>query len=119
MAGTYANGTTIYGVAAVASATANFGARSIKLTTNDTTRFDLNPLGSNGISDPSLNIIDSTLTYSAGVNRITGDVKSSTMSGTAAARFFGPAAAELGGVFLMENGTTSEQMTGSFVLKKQ
>jgi hypothetical protein len=41
------------------------------------------------------------------------------MSGTAAARFFGPAAAELGGVFLMENGTTSEQMTGSFVLKKQ
>jgi hypothetical protein len=119
MAGTYANGTTIYGVAAVASATANFGARSIKLTTNDTTRFDLNPLGSNGISDPSLNIIDSTLTYSAGVNRITGDVKSSTMSGTAAARFFGPAAAELGGAFSMNNGTNTEQMTGSFVLKKQ
>jgi hypothetical protein len=41
------------------------------------------------------------------------------MSGNAAARFFGPAAAEFGGAFSMKNGTDTEQMTGSFMLKKQ
>jgi hypothetical protein len=112
MAGTYADGTTIYDVAAIANAKANFGARNIEFKTTNTHRLDIN------MPAPSLDITPSTLTYDPGVNRITGAVTSSTMSGNAAARFFGPAAAELGGAFSMNNGN-SEQMTGSFVLKKQ
>jgi len=115
MAGTYADGTTIYGVAATASAKADFGVRNIEFKTTNTHRVDTNAPATN------LDITPSTLAYKPGVNRITGDVTSSTMSGKAAARFFGPAAAELGGAFSMtsKDGTDTEQMTGSFVLKKQ
>jgi hypothetical protein len=119
MAGTYANGATIYGVAAAAGAKANFGARNIEFNTTNTTKMDINTPGSLPVLDPSLDITANRLTYSAGVNRITGAVTSSTMSGNAAARFFGPAAAEFGGAFSMKNGTDTEQMTGSFMLKKQ
>jgi len=79
----------------------------------------LNPLGSSPASAPNLNITNSTLTYQPGVNRITGTVQSSTMSGTADARFFGPAGAELGGAFFMKDAANTEQMSGGFVLKKQ
>jgi hypothetical protein len=121
MAGTYADGTAIYGVAAAASAKADFGVQSIEFKTTNTSKLDMSTPGSSPVLDPSLDITANSLTYSAGVNRVTGAVTSSTMSGNAAARFFGPAAAELGGVFSMtsKNGTNTEQMTGSFVLKKQ
>ena len=119
MAGTYADGTTIYGVAAAAGAKANFGARNIEFQTTNTHRVDINAPGSSPVLDTSLDISGKSLTYSAGVNGVTIPVTSSTMSGSATARFFGPAAAEFGGAFSMKNGADTEQMTGSFVLKKQ
>jgi hypothetical protein len=121
MAGTYADGTTIHHVAATANASADFGARNIEFQTTNTHRVDINAPGSLPVLDTSLDFTGTSLTYSAGVNRVTIPVTSSTMSGNATARFFGPAAAEFGGAFSMtsKDAPNTEQMTGSFVLKKQ
>jgi len=119
MAGIYADGTTLYQVGATASAKADFGARNIQFSTTNTFKRDLNTPGAIAAATPSLDITGNNLQYPAGQNRISGAVTSSTMSGTTEARFFGPAASELGGTFFMQNGAKTEQMSGGFVLKKQ
>ncbi|HZR02722.1 MAG TPA: hypothetical protein VFA81_06090 [Burkholderiales bacterium] len=117
MIGTYANGANIYSVGATANATANFGhgAGSIVLTTTGT---QITPLF--GVPTPAarsdLNL-SGTLTYAA-TNNLSGTLSTgSGMTGLSAARFFGPAAVELGGTLFVNK--TGEQMSGGYVLRKQ
>jgi hypothetical protein len=91
------------------TATANFGARSIAFATSNTaTSTDLTSATANA----NLNMAG-TLSYSAGVNQFTGSVTSvgggpsnAAMSGTAAGKFYGPTAQEIGGTFGLSNGST-------------
>lgn len=80
------------------SATANFGARTVAVSTTNT-RDTTNPTAP--IAVPEHNATG-TLTYSAGSNLFTGPIATTAASGitgTASGRFFGPAAQEMGGVF--------------------
>lgn len=100
---------TISSVTAQASAIADFGLRSVSLTTSDST------LG--GVPDSSLDLTG-TLFYAAGDNNLTGTLQTLTMQGPAWAKFYGPAAAELGGTFFVKDLANTRQMTGAFGLKQ-
>lgn len=120
MVGTLARSTVgIYAVGAQANATANFSPGSATVTFN-TTRTNLTLLSNPGappINPAPTYDISGTLTYAA-INNLTGTMSSNSgMTGNANARFFGPAARELGGTFFISNGA-SEQMSGAFALKR-
>ena len=83
------------------SATVDFTTQNVSLTSDH-----------NGTDKDYLNITAPNLSYTAGTNNITGtitsagDMDNAVMTGTANARFYGPAAAELGGTFTMQNDDT-------------
>ena len=112
MVGRYADGAAIWTVGATANAGADFANRSIIFNTSNT---QLNsPTGT--LAAPTLNL-SGTLTYAAGTNNVTGALTTPAgLTGGANAQFYGPAAAELGGVFFVRDGP--KQMTGSFGVKR-
>lgn len=117
--GTYADGSKVYEVGATATATANytFTSPSVLLTTNNTVIVEKGM--TTQISRDDLNL-SGTLTYTGGTNHLTGTLTTgSGMTGPAAARFYGPQAAELGGTFFVKNTGNTEQMVGGFALKKE
>jgi len=61
--------------------------------------------------------VSGTLSYAAGQNSLTGTLSTSRLAGTATARFYGPAADEVGGVFMLGSGGV-EQLGGAFGAKR-
>jgi len=113
MVGTYTNGTPGQTVAATASATADFGVRTVALSTSNTQRTN----GGVTFAAPLLDF-SGTLVYPAGTNSLVGVVTTTGgLAGGASAKFYGPAAVELGGTFFV-GGAGPQQMFGSFGLKK-
>ncbi len=78
------------------TATVDFTTQNVNLTSEHS-----------GTNNDHFNITASNLSYTAGTNNITGTIETATgddqMTGTANARFYGPSAAELGGIFSMQN----------------
>ncbi len=110
----------------VATAEVNFATRNIGLTTTNT----CSNYTSNCESENQKNHLDftGTLTYAEDKNIITGSIKTkgddltydaddgTELTGTAEARFYGPAAEEFGGTFSLTNATTG--YIGYFGVKK-
>jgi hypothetical protein len=117
MLGTLVDGSAVYNVSSRASAQADFGARSIAFATDQSMR----ALRGGGVLTPdsSLDLVG-TLTYPAASNRIAGTLTTASgeMSGSATARFYGPAVHELGGIYFIEKADRSKQMSGAFALKR-
>lgn len=111
----------IWAIGAQATATANFspGSATVNFATTNTNLTSLTNLVQPPITPPTAAAYDlnGTLSYAA-INNLTGTMNSAGgMTGTTNARFFGPAARELGGTFFISSGT-SEQMSGAFALKR-
>ena len=86
-----------YLVSANMSATVDFAARQVSLTTANTALVGM-PLGSS-VSASSLNMTG-TLAYGASSNKLMGTVTTSNgMTGNALGQFYGPSANEVGGTF--------------------
>jgi hypothetical protein len=69
------------------------------------------------MSDPSLNL-SGALLFPPGTNQLSGTLTSTGgMTGPASAKFFGPAAKEVGGTFFVTNGG-NQQMNGAFGLHR-
>jgi hypothetical protein len=114
MVGRYADGAAIWTVGATASAGADFANRSILFNTTNTQLN--NQTGT--FPAPTLNL-SGTLSYATGANNVSGALTTPAgLTGTATAQFYGPAAAELGGVFFVGDGANTKQMTGSFGVKR-
>ena len=114
MFGRYADGAALWKATASASATADFGNRSVAFMTANT------QIANQSVSQaaPSLNL-SGTLTYPAATNNLTGTLSTvNGLSGGANAQFYGPAAVELGGTFFVKDPGNTKQMTGAFGLKK-
>jgi hypothetical protein len=104
-----------YEHAAVFSASADFAARSVSMTTSGT----IYALTSGaGLANPAPFLdITGTLTYAPGINRFSGPITSggTYMSGAATGRFYGPAAREIGGTYsLTRAGFAPESAIGAF-----
>jgi hypothetical protein len=55
---------------------------------------------------PNSNLnLSGTLSYLAGSNQFSGTVNTTSMSGIATGKFYGPSAQEIGGTFSVSNGT--------------
>lgn len=89
--------------------TADFGARTLRLSTANVSDFD------SGAVRPDL-ALDGTLSYVAGSNDFSGTLTNSgrTMSGPTRGRFYGPAAQEVGGVFFMQAESGFEAFGGAY-----
>lgn len=112
--GFYSDGTgQAHQMTAQMSAAYDFGARLVTLNTSNTQLINLNS-GAVTAGGAGLDI-SGNLTYNAGTNLITGAVASqnSQLSGTANARFFGPNAEEIGGVFSLR-GAGTQAMNAAF-----
>jgi hypothetical protein len=121
MFGRYADGATLSFATAEASATANFVNRQVAFSTTNTqitsqltssptwqARTDLNLTGTLSYS-PATNILT---TLPGALSTVSG------LTGESEARFYGPAAAEIGGTFFVKNAGNTQQLTGSFGLKQ-
>jgi hypothetical protein len=116
MFGRYADGANLWTATAFASAQADFANRTVAFNTTGTQL----TTGSITQSAQLLNL-SGVLTYPAATNNLTGTLTttgSGPLSGSAAAQFYGPAAAEIGGTFFVRDPLNTRQMTGSFGLKK-
>ena len=96
------------------SVSANFVSRTAILTTSNTQKVSL----ASGTSSSASNLnLTGTLTYSSATNSLattsTGLTTQGGMSGSANARFYGPNAEEIGGVFAVR-GTSPEAYQGAF-----
>jgi hypothetical protein len=111
MFGRYADGNTVSSVTAQAGATANFANREVALSTTGTLV---------GITPRSDLNLSGTLTYpTATTNNLTGTLSTASgLSGPGAAQFYGFYAAEIGGTFFVKDAGNTQQMTGSFGLKR-
>lgn len=105
-----------YGFLAAAGAGVDFSTRSINFFTTTTTTQNI----ATDVQTPNTGYnLSGTLTYSAATNNITGTVTSanSNLSGSVNARFYGPAAEEMGGTFSL-TGTGTQAMVGGFGMKR-
>lgn len=106
-----------YVFTAVADAKVKFDVQSINFFTTGTAAQNIatddEPTPNTGYN------LSGTLTYSAATNNITGAVTSanSNLSGSINARFYGPAAEEMGGTFSL-TGTGPQVMAGGFGMKR-
>jgi hypothetical protein len=115
MFGRYADGAALWSATAAASATADFANRSVSFITTNT---QIVNAATPQQAAPNLNL-SGTLTYPAATNSLTGIVSTASgLTGPADARFYGPAAVELGGTFFVKDGGNTKQLTGSFGLKQ-
>jgi hypothetical protein len=115
MIGRYADGATSWAVTAAASSLANFGTGTLSLTTSNSFKAPIG--GGAAMSDPSLNL-SGALLFPPGTNQLSGTLTSTGgMTGPASAKFFGPAAKEVGGTFFVTNGG-NQQMNGAFGLHR-
>jgi len=100
-------------IAASMSADVNFTNRSVvfQTTNSNSVSFD----NGSPVANPDLNL-NGTLTYQAATNSITGAISSSSgLTGSAAGRFYGPTAQEIGGTFTVDAGSSSlEGYIGAF-----
>lgn len=104
---------------ALATAQANFGTRTVTLTTTGTQSTDLLTQNATAVSAAGLNITSGTLTYQPATNALTGTLTTANgMTGSATGTFFGPSAAELGGTFKLQDGTQTTHFIGGFSLKR-
>ncbi len=104
----------LHGMVADLTATADFGARNIALSTSNTT---IVSTVTGNASYPSTFDFSGTLAYAPGVNRFSGPVATGggpAMTGTAEGRFYGPVAQEIGGVFVLQAPSGLQSMLGSF-----
>jgi C-lobe and N-lobe beta barrels of Tf-binding protein B len=64
--------------------------------------------------------VSGTLTYAPGSGRFSGTLVNAagTMSGTSTGQFYGPAAQELGGEFVLKSPTTAETFVGAYGAKR-
>lgn len=110
--GIYAVGDNARLTAAKMTADVSFATRTVAFSTSNTQAGGLGEIigsqpGSPGWHDRAGLDLSGTLSYAAGSNNITGDVRSADgMTGAAAASFYGPNAAEVGGTFAVGEGTT-------------
>lgn len=98
------------------SVNANFASRSLSFASSGTT---LTRDFSTATAAPQLNL-NGTLTYSPGANAFSGTLTNAggTMSGNTNGQFYGPAAQELGGVFMVKSPTTVETFAGAYGAKR-
>lgn len=111
----YTTNGTFDDVTAQALANVNFATRSITFSTTGSVRQPAvgNP-GNAVFAAPTYNM-SGTLTYTGGSNVITGTATTGTgLTGTVSANFFGPAAQEIGGTFLLQDGGSTTRMMGAF-----
>jgi len=114
MVGRYADGAALWTATASASATADFANRSVAFSTANT------QIANQAVTQaaPTLNL-SGTLTYPAATNNLAGTLSTTGgLTGPSAARFYGPAAVEVGGVFFVKDAANTKQMTGFFGLKQ-
>lgn len=106
-------------LSAFATGQADFAARTVTLSTSGSQRTDLLVSGATPVAAPGFDILPSTLTWQAGTNALGGTLTTvNGLSGSTSATFFGPAAAELGGTFRLDNGTTSNNLIGGYSMKR-
>jgi len=109
-----------HGVSSDAALTADFVNKTVSFATSNSQIHDLDYK----IADQSKSDLDltGTFSYSSAVNNLTASSLSSTTSGwtggTASAKFYGPNAEEIGGVFSIR-GTGKEAYEGAFGAAKQ
>ena len=97
---------------------ANFGARTVGLTTSNTQKYNLNTRSVYNLSASNLNL-SGALTYAAGSNSFSGSVQTASgLTGTASGSFYGPAATEVGGTFSTKAATGVENFMGAFGAKR-
>ena len=94
----------------------DFSQRSLSLASSGTT---FKPDLGAAVSAPRLNL-GGTLSYAPGSNAFSGTLTNAggTMSGTSNGQFYGPAAQELGGVFVVKSPSTVETFTGAYGAKR-
>lgn len=106
-----------FSITALATATADFGARSIAFTSANSAKTDRATLAIS--ADPGYNLTG-TLTYSAGSNTLAGTLNSANgKSGPATGAFYGPQAAEMGVTFSLTGIGGVQPFVGGAGLKKQ
>ena len=106
-----------YGVSSVVELEANFGDRSVEFTTTDSKIHDIDTRTTSEKNDLNLT---GTFTYSEDVNQLTTTSLSTTSGwtgGEATAKFYGPNAEEIGGVFSIR-GPGKEAYEGAFGAKQ-
>jgi hypothetical protein len=107
-----------YGVSSDATLSANFATQSVTFATTNSKIYTLDTLVATSKSDLDLT---GTFSYSANNNILTASSLSSTTpgwtGGTASAKFYGPNAEEIGGVFSIR-GTGKEAYEGAFGAKQ-
>jgi hypothetical protein len=105
-----------YTAAAATSVSVNFQARELGFASTGTV---LTRDFATAVQAPSLNL-NGTLTYAPGASAFSGTLanQAGTLSGTTDGRFYGPAAQELGGVFLLKSESTPEQFVGAYGAKR-
>lgn len=115
MIGRYADGKTSWAVTASASSMADFGMGTLSLTTSQSFRAPVS--GGAAVRDDNLNL-SGALLFAPGTNQLSGTLTTTPggMTGPASAKFFGPAAKEVGGTFFVTN--SGSQMTGAFGLHR-
>ena len=92
-----ADGTRDYTTAGTLSVGMNFATRSGTITA--TNSFEYDQVAATGWAAASSRDFSGTLSYSAATNSLAGSLTSGSNSGTVNARFYGPNAEEIGGVF--------------------
>ncbi len=106
-----------FSVTALATATADFQARSVILATANSAK--TNRATGALVADAGYNVTGA-LVYSAGVNALSGSVTSANgKTGTASGAFYGPQAAELGVTFQLASTGGTLPFVGGAALKKQ
>lgn len=105
-----------YTAAATVDVSVNFHTRELGLASSGTV---LTRDFATAVQAPGLNL-QGTLTYAPGASAFSGTLsnQAATMSGTTDGSFYGPAAQELGGVFLLKSESTPEKFVGAYGAKR-
>jgi hypothetical protein len=106
-----------FSVTALATATADFGARSVSLISANSAK----TARATGMATPDAGYnVAGTLTYAAGSNALAGNVTSANgKTGPAVGAFYGPQAAEMGVTFSLTSPGGTQPFVGGAGLKKQ
>ena len=104
-----------YVAAGDATVSANFGTRSVSISSTNTNKLNQNTAAFSTASNLNLS---GTMSYSAGVNSMSGTVSTSDgMTGSINGRFYGPTATEVGGTFYT-TGAGVKTFIGAFGAKR-